>query len=136
VLHGADFSNFQRLHHLDNFRARFPLPLGHGTSADVERRPATRVPQQFLGHLDAHAKRSQICRERVAEAMPADLLVHDARPDWRRPNTLLRHAVRTKRFAVRSLADSICFTRSSGRRCNCPGECRTTSRQAKFTVQI
>ena len=89
--------HFRRQHHCDNSMAGIPLLLGYGTSVNVERRPATRVAQQFLSHLDVDAQRPQICGERVTEAVPADLFARNASPRKSRANPLLQYAIRTER---------------------------------------
>ena len=77
--------------------AGIPLLLGCGTGVNVERRSATRVPQQFLSHLYVDAQRPQIRRERMTEAVPPDLFARDASPRKGRANALLQYAIRTER---------------------------------------
>jgi hypothetical protein len=73
-----------------------PLLLGDGTRVNVERRPATRMTQQFLSHLDVDAQRPQIRRERMTEAVPADLSACNASPHKSGPNAFLQYAIRAE----------------------------------------
>ena len=60
------FCCLRRQHHLNHLRVRFPFLPGYGTGIDIERRPATRMPQQFLRHFYVDAQCSQIRRQRMA----------------------------------------------------------------------
>lgn len=55
--------------------------MGYGLCVDIECRPAARVQQQFLSSLDVDAEHSQIRRQRMTEAVAADLFADDGRPN-------------------------------------------------------
>jgi hypothetical protein len=57
------------------------------------------MPHQFLSDLDVHTERSQIRRQRMTEAVPADLFSNDSDLCKSRSNALLEDAVRTEGFA-------------------------------------
>jgi hypothetical protein len=60
---------------------------------DVEGDPGVCVTQELLGCLQVGARRSEVRRQRVTEAVPFNLLSSDLRPDERGANDLLQNHV-------------------------------------------
>jgi hypothetical protein len=59
------------------------------------------MPHQFLSDFDVDTKRSQVRRERMTEAVPADLFSNDSDPRECGANALLQDAVGTERLGER-----------------------------------
>jgi hypothetical protein len=67
------FLQVQGKHQFNDFQARFALLLVDRAAVNIKRRAATEMSHQFLSDLNIDTKRSKVCRERMTEAVPADL---------------------------------------------------------------
>ena len=94
------FLHLQRQHQFHDFQARFALLLIDRTGVNIERRAAAGMAHQLLSYFDINAERPHIRRQRMTEAMPADLFSSDSDSCQRRANTLLQNAVGTKRLGA------------------------------------
>jgi hypothetical protein len=58
---------------IHDFQACFALLLINRAGANVEGCAAAGMPDEFLSNLEVHTERRQIRRQRMTEAVPADL---------------------------------------------------------------
>ncbi len=91
-----NLQHFQRKHQFHHSQTRLPLLLRDRAGVNVEGRATAKMPDQLLSDLNVDTKRSQVRRERVTKAVPADLFPDDSDPRQRRTNALLEDAVRTE----------------------------------------
>jgi hypothetical protein len=74
------FFQVQGKHQFHDFQACFALLLRDRAGVNIKRRAATGMPHQFLSDFNVDTKRSQVRRERMTEAVPADLSSNDSDP--------------------------------------------------------
>jgi len=83
----------QGKHPFHDFQARFALLLILRARVNIKGCAATGMPHQLLSDVNVDAKRSEVRREGLTEAVPADLFSNDSDSHSCGANALLQDAV-------------------------------------------